>query len=204
MVAALLAAVMSSVAAALNSCSTLIVFDVFDKLKPGLSDSKKIRIGQITSVVVLVLAVIWSPFLGDLGAIFELINQMFSIFAPSIVVVFLWGIATRKGTANAAFWTLLCGSLFAGSIFLIEKYATFSGIRNYISNPEGLGINWLRQTYLYFIESSVIYVIISYFDKSVQSIPEEFYLKSGSSSKTVNYLSVTLVVTMVILYAFFY
>lgn len=204
MVAALLAAVMSSVAAALNSCSTLIVYDVFEKLKPGLSDSKKIRIGQITSIVVLVVAVTWSPFLGDLGAIFELINQMFSIFAPSIVAVFLWGILSRKGTANASFWTLLGGSLFACTVFLIEKYATISGIQNYISSSEGLGINWLRQTYVYFIISSVIYGLITYFDRSVQYIPESFYLKAKSSYKIVNRLSILLVAVMIIIYIIFY
>ncbi|MEX0274956.1 MAG: sodium/solute symporter, partial [Flavobacteriaceae bacterium] len=151
MIAALLAAVMSSVAAALNSCSTLIVYDVFNKLNPGLSDMAKIQIGKITSVVVLLLAVAWSPFLGDLGGIFELINQMFSIFAPSIVAVFLWGVLSRKGTANASFYTLIGGSLFALVIFIIEKYIPIGGVSNYISHPEGLGINWLRQTYLYFI-----------------------------------------------------
>lgn len=204
MIAALLAAVMSSVAAALNSCSTLIVYDVFDKLKPGLSDTSKIRIGRITGVVVLVLAVAWSPFLGDLGSIFALINQMFSIFAPAIVTVFLWGILSQKGTANASFWTLLGGSLFAGTIFLIEKYAVVSGMENYISNPDGLGINWLRQTYIYFIISSLIYAAISYFDKSEQDIPSTFYLKVKSPSKIVNYLTITLVATLVIIYVIFY
>ncbi|GAA0879233.1 hypothetical protein GCM10009119_22010 [Algoriphagus jejuensis] len=43
MVAALLAAVMSSVAAALTSCSTLVVYDVFDRVNPNLSDGKKIQ-----------------------------------------------------------------------------------------------------------------------------------------------------------------
>ncbi len=206
MIAALLAAVMSSVAAALNSCSTLIVYDVFNKLKPNLSDISKIKIGRITSVVVLVLAVIWSPFLGDLGGIFELINQMFSIFAPSIVVVFLFGILTKKGTANASFWTLLGGSLFAGTIFLIEKYAVINGIPNYISGSDGLGINWLRQTYFFFIISSVIYGLISFFDRSDQNIPEEFYVKvkSSSTSKSVKYLSGILVVIMIVIYIIFY
>lgn len=204
MIAALLAAVMSSVAAALNSCSTLIVYDVFNKLKPDLSDKAKIKIGRITGVIVLLLAVVWSPFLGDLGSIFALINQMFSIFAPSIVTVFLWGILTKKGTANAAFWTLLGGSLFAGTIFLIEKYATIYGIKNYISSADGLGVNWLRQTYIYFIISTIIYIAISYFDRSKQEIPESFYLKVKSSSKLVNYLSILLVVIMIIIYIIFY
>jgi SSS family solute:Na+ symporter len=152
----------------------------------------------------LVLAVTWSPFLGDLGSIFALINQMFSIFAPSIVAVFLWGILSKKGTANASFWTLLLGSLFAGSIFMIEKYFTINGIENYISSPDGLGINWLRQTYIYFVVSSAIYFTIASFDKSVQSIPESFYLKASSPSKTVKYLSELLVVVMLIIYMIFY
>jgi SSS family solute:Na+ symporter len=204
MVAALLAAVMSSVAAALNSCSTLIVYDVFDKLRPNLSDKAKINIGKITGITVLLLAVAWSPFLGNLGAIFELINQMFSIFAPSVVAVFLWGIISRKGTANASFYTLLGGSLFAAIVFYIEKYMTISGIENYISDPEGLGINWLRQTYIYFIVSSFLYFAISLLDRSKQEISEEFYIKVKNPSKLINYLSAILVITMLILYWIFY
>lgn len=204
MVAALLAAVMSSVAAALNSCSTLIVFDVFEKLRPDLTDKAKINIGKITGAVVLVLAVAWSPFLGNLGAIFELINQMFSIFAPSIVAVFAWGILSKKGTANASFYTLLGGSFFAACVFYIEKYMVIGGIENYISSPEGLGINWLRQTYIYFIISSLIYATISYFDKTEQKIPAEFYLKVGHPSKSITYLSILLVGTMLVLYSIFY
>ncbi len=204
MVAALLAAVMSSVAAALNSCSTLIVYDVFDKIRPNLSDRTKINIGKITAGAVLVLAVAWSPFLGNLGAIFELINQMFSIFAPSIVVVFLWGILFRKGTANASFYTLLVGSFFAACVFYIEKYMVIGGIENYISSNQGLGINWLRQTYVFFIFSSLLYLGISYFDKTEQEIPAEFYLKVNKPSKQINYLSALLVGIMLVLYYIFY
>lgn len=204
MVAALLAAVMSSVAAAINSCSTLIVYDVFNKLQPNLPDKKKIFIGRVTGVVVLLSAVIWSPFLGNLGTIFELINQMFSILAPSIVAVFLLGILSSKGTANAAFYTLLVGSLFAASVFFVEKYVPIGGISNYISSPDGLGINWLKQTYLFFIFSALLYAGISYFDKKDQFIFPGFYLKVRSPSPIVNWLSVVLLLTMLILYWTFY
>lgn len=204
MLAALLAAVMSSVAAALNSCSTLIVYDVFDKIKPGMPDVSKIRIGRITGVLVLILATLWSPFLGNLGAIFQLINQMFSIFAPSIVAVFLWGILYKKGTANASFWTLLLGSGFACAVFLVEKYGRIDGIENYVSSSSGLGINWLRQTFLFFIFSSFIYFIISIFDKTPQSISEGFYLRMEKPSTLVIGIAILLVVIMLMLYTVFY
>ncbi|SHM98140.1 solute:Na+ symporter, SSS family [Cyclobacterium lianum] len=202
MVAALLAAVMSSVAAAINSCSTLIVFDVFDKLKPDLNDRKKVFTGRITGAVVLVAAVIWSPFLGNLGALFELINQMFSIFAPSIVAVFLLGILSSRGTANAAFYTLLLGSLFAAAVFIVEKYLTIGGIENFVS--AGLGINWLQQTALFFLFSVLLYVIISYTDQREQTIFPGFYLSVGSSSRLVNWLAAFLLCTMLVLYWIFY
>lgn len=204
MIAALLAAVMSSVAAAINSCSTLIVYDVFNNLKPNLSDVRKIYIGRVTGVVVLLLAVIWSPFLGNLGTIFELINQMFSIFAPSIVAVFLLGIISSKGTSNAAFYTLVGGSLFAASVFFVEKYLSIGGVANYISSAEGLGINWLKQTYYFFIFSTLLYAIISIFDKKAQVIFPGFYLSVSTPSSLVNWLSGILVVVMLALYWIFY
>lgn len=204
MLASLLAAVMSSVAAALNSCSTLVVYDVFDKLNPGLSDKSKVLIGKITGVMVLVLAMSWSPFLQNLGTIFELINQMFSIFAPSIVTVFLWGVISKRGTANAAFWTLLGGSLFALSIFIIEKYIPIQGIPNYISNSEGLGIHWLRQTYIFFVVSSVIYFTISFFDRSAKPVEDPFEFKPPAPSPWVIAFSILLLILFGGVYSVFF
>ena len=206
MVAALLAAVMSSVAAALNSCSTLVVYDVLAKLKPNLSEKGKLRGGKITSALVLTLALIWSPFLGNLGAIFELINQMFSIFAPAIVAVFLWGILYKKGTASASFYTLIGGSLFPAIVFLIEKYATINGVSAYISSPEGLGIHWLRQTYIYFLVCSALYFLISWLDKSGQAASPELYNDTNTTKMSVSLISLTLllVFAMLVIYTIFY
>ena len=203
MLASLLAAVMSSVAAALNSCSTLIVFDVFGKLNPSLPDHSKILIGRVTGVVVLVAAVAWSPFLAHLGTIFELINQMFSIFAPSIVAVFLWGVLSRRGTSNASFWTLSGGSLFALSVFIVEKYIPIQGITKFISNPEGLGIHWLRQTFIFFVFSTALYFVISFLDRKGNG-GESFEYQLPSPSMKVVILSVVLALSISTVYALFY
>lgn len=202
MLASLLAAVMSSVAAALNSSSTLIVYDIFGKIKPGLSERSKILIGRITSVTVLVLAIAWSPFLRNLGTIFELINQLFSIFAPSIVAVFLWGVISRRGTSNAAFATLVGGSVFAVAVFIVEKYVTVNGIVNFISSPEGLGIHWLRQTYLFFVVSTLIYFVVSMLDRSptVNSMPFRWPFPT---TRVVAW-SLVLLASILVVYAVFY
>lgn len=204
MLASLLAAVMSSVAAALNSCSTLIVFDVFDKLKPGLSDRSRIRIGRITSVTVLVAAVSWSPFLQNLGTIFELINQMFSIFAPSIVAVFLLGVMWRRGTADASFWTLIGGSAFALVFFIIEKYVPIRGIANFISSPEGMGIHWLRQTFFFFLFSCGLYAAITLFGSPAADGRARVAFRIPSPSARVIVVSLVLFVSIVSIYALFY
>lgn len=204
MVAALLAAVMSSVAAALNSSSTLLVFDVFKRLKPDLAEGTMIKIGRFSAVIVLVLAVLWSPFLGNLGGIFELINQMFSIFAPSIVTVFLYGILSPRGTAKGAFITLLLGSVFAALVFITEKYVLVMGIENYISNEKGLGINWLRQTVMFFLVSSTIYWSVSLSDKTKPKLSDTFYLNVEKSSLKLKLLSAALVIIMLSIYLFFY
>jgi solute:Na+ symporter, SSS family len=204
MLAGLLAAVMSSVAAALNSCSTLIVLDVVNRVKPNITDKNKIKIGKWSGVVILILAVSWSPFLGELGGIFELINQMFSIFAPSIVVVFLYGVITNKGTANAAFWTLLLGSLIALTAFIIEKYIPVNGVEHWISNEQGLGIHWLKQTYIFFLISSVIYLVITAFDRSENRINHKFQYRLSWPETSVLLLTGLLLVLLVSVYIFFY
>jgi solute:Na+ symporter, SSS family len=203
MLAAILAAVMSSVAAALNSCSTLVVFDVFDKLRPGLPDKAKVRIGKITTALVLVLAVSWSPFLADLGSIFELINQMFSIFAPAIVAVFLWGVVSTRGTATASFWTLTGGSLAGLCVFIIEKYIPIGGVANYISSPQGLGIHWLTQTYLFFFFSSAIYFSVTWLDRKGERF-SGFNFTPGLPPARVVGVSVILMIALVAVYLFFY
>ncbi|WP_425542746.1 hypothetical protein [Algoriphagus jejuensis] len=160
--------------------------------------------GRITAGVVLILAVLWSPFLGNLGAIFELINQMFSIFAPSIVVVFLFGILSKRGTSQASFLTLLLGSGIAACIFLTEKYLTIQGIENYISAPEGLGINWMRQTFYFFLVSAGIYWAVSAIGSRPAVNVEIASLSLSGSSRLVVGLSALLMACMALVYFLFF
>ena len=54
MVAALLAALMSSLSATFNSASTLITFDVYKKLNPQASEARLVAVGRLFTVVMVV------------------------------------------------------------------------------------------------------------------------------------------------------
>jgi len=74
--AALLAALMSTIAAALNSTGALVAKDIAKHVRPDLSDEAQVRIGRISAVVVMLLAMLWSTQGGRFGSIFEAINKM--------------------------------------------------------------------------------------------------------------------------------
>jgi len=107
--AGLLAAVMSTVEAALNSTATVTADDIVKHIWPHIQDRTLVLIGRITAGVVIVLAMLWSPFCGRFENIFVVINQVPMMFAPAITTVFVLGAFWRRGTKQAAMATFAVG-----------------------------------------------------------------------------------------------
>lgn len=155
--AGLLAALMSTVAGALNSVATLVSIDIVQRIWPGTSDRSLVRIGQVTAVVVMLAAMAWSTQGDRFGGIFEGINQMISVLAPPISTVFIWGIFWRRGTAAAALTTLMVG-LALGLVVIVIDFPLFGMqllTRHY-------GIPFMLQAWLLFVVCSAIYVGVSW------------------------------------------
>mgnify|MGYP003624414682 FL=1 len=154
--AALLAALMSTIAAALNSCSSLVALDVVKRVKPNLSDDDQVKIGRYTAVGVMIIAILWSTQGDKFGSIFEAINNMAGALAPPVATVFLLGVFYKKGTKDAAFYTLLIGLILGITLFLID-FKPISGA-SYITD---MGIPFLMRTWWVFCICCVLYLIIS-------------------------------------------
>ncbi len=107
--AGLISAIMSSVDSTLNSASTLIVVDFVKPNKPDVTPRQVAWYGRITTVVLMAVAALWAPMISQFGGLWAYLQQMFSIIVPPIATVFLLGVLYRRGTANAAFITLLVG-----------------------------------------------------------------------------------------------
>ncbi|MEZ5394498.1 MAG: hypothetical protein R2724_16925 [Bryobacterales bacterium] len=58
--AGLLAALMSTIAAALNSCATLVAVDIVARIRPGTTDREQVQIGRWAAIVIMLLAIAWS------------------------------------------------------------------------------------------------------------------------------------------------
>jgi len=155
--AALLAALMSTIAAALNSAATLVAVDIVQKIKPDTPDEKQVKIGRLSAVVVMILAMLWSTQGGKYSSIFEAINAIASDLAPPITAVFLWGVFWRRGTKQAALATLISG-FSMGIVAFILDLPVF-GTEKIITHK--LGIPFMMQAWWMFVICSVIFVIVS-------------------------------------------
>jgi SSS family solute:Na+ symporter len=118
--AGLLAAVMSTVEAALNSTATVTAEDIVRHVRPQTKDGTLVLIGRITACVVIVLAMLWSPYCERFRNIFVVINKVPMMFAPAITTVFVLGVFWRRGTKQAALATFIAGLAVGLPYFLID------------------------------------------------------------------------------------
>ncbi|MFT4927605.1 MAG: SSS family solute:Na+ symporter [Phenylobacterium sp.] len=103
--AALVAAIVSSLASMTNSIATIFTMDLYADYckKNGQEKSQQhfVKVGRIVSLVALLIAMIAAkPLLGSFELAFQYIQEFTGFFTPGIVVLFLLGMFWPKTTAN--------------------------------------------------------------------------------------------------------
>lgn len=113
-VAALTAAVVSSLASMLNSISTIFTMDIYlPYLNPKASDKHTVNVGRISASVALVIGVILAPLLGNVPQVFQYIQEYTGLVSPGILAVFLMGLFWKKATTKGAIYGILSSILIA-------------------------------------------------------------------------------------------
>ncbi len=105
--AAVIAAITSTVDSILNSASTIVTMDFVKTYRPDTSDRSLVFIGRIATVVALVVAIVWAPFIAQFDTLYGYLQSVLSFLVPPVVAVFLLGIAWKRVNADAAFYTLV-------------------------------------------------------------------------------------------------
>ena len=113
--AALTAAVVASLAGKVNSISTIFTLDIFKKkINVDASEDTMVRVGKITVVVAMLLAVIIAPHLGiDKKGGFEFIQEYSGFVSPGIFAMFILGFFWKKTSSNAAMFATIGGFILS-------------------------------------------------------------------------------------------
>ncbi len=103
--AALAAAIVSSLASMVNSTSTIFTMDIYKSIINKNADDKSlVKVGRIAGLVALIIAILIAPQLKSLGQVFQYIQEYTGVVSPGILAVFLMGLFYKKASNNGAIW----------------------------------------------------------------------------------------------------
>jgi SSS family solute:Na+ symporter len=109
LVAALLAAVMSSLAAALNASSTLFTMDFYQKIHPSAPQARLVWIGRAATAAMVLPALLWIPVIQVARGLYEYLQGVQAYLAPPIFAVFVFGVTMRRVNAAGCLAALVIG-----------------------------------------------------------------------------------------------
>lgn len=144
--AALIAAIVSSLASMVNSISTIFTMDIYrDYLAKEKTETHYVMIGRITAVVAMVIALLTAkPLLGNMESAFQAIQEFTGFIAPGIVAVFVMGMFYKRTNSSGAFAML--------AVTLIASY----GLKSFIPD-----FPFVNRVWITFLACLVIGAVVS-------------------------------------------
>tara|TARA_R110002167_G_scaffold137291_1_gene324191 strand:- start:3911 stop:5482 length:1572 start_codon:yes stop_codon:yes gene_type:complete len=157
--AALVAAIVSSLASMCNSVSTIFTMDIYSHFKKDKSQSHYVKVGRIVSVSALIIAMICArPLLGEFDQAFQYIQEFTGFFTPGITVIFLlgmfWKTMNSMGAISAAIGSAALSIVFkillptmpfmdrVGYVFLscvlLAVVVSYATRKNYVAGGTGV------------------------------------------------------------------
>ena len=143
--AALIAAIVSSLASMMNSTSTIFTMDIYrNYIRKDATERELVRTGRIVAVACMATAVVLAPQLAALDQVFQYIQEYTGFISPGVLAIFVMGLFWKKGTSNAA----LVSALMSIPLSVIMKLAA----------P---GMPFIDRMGLVFVISVIVIVVIS-------------------------------------------
>ena len=170
-VCGILAALMSSLASLFNSSAMLFTIDFYKRFKPETPEKKLVRIGQIATVVIVVLGILWIPVMRSIGdVLYSYLQDVQSVLAPGIAAAFLMGIIWKRTSAKGGMWGLITG--FVIGLTRLGAKVFYTSVDT--ANQSGLfysvfyETNWLFFCGWMFLFCILVIVLVSLFTRAPQ------------------------------------
>lgn len=117
LVAALMAATMSSIDSGIHSVTTAIVIDFRDRLFPARrpkSEAGEMIFARVLVVLVGAIAITLACFVGQLGDVFAVAKKTVGAFAAPLLAMFILGLFVPRARSTGVFCGTFLGAAFAG------------------------------------------------------------------------------------------
>ncbi|RJP35484.1 MAG: hypothetical protein C4527_00040 [Candidatus Omnitrophota bacterium] len=144
LLAALIAAIMSTVSSVLNSASTIWSMDVHKRyLQKNATEAELVAVGRWATFAIILIGTVFAPFLlWWEGGIFIYIQDMAAFLAPPICVIFLAAFLWPRAHGRAATFTLIFGIVSGVVLKIIGETWGESGIAWLQPLLNRAAVNW--------------------------------------------------------------
>ncbi len=197
--AALAAAIVSSLASMLNSTSTIFTMDIYKPLiNKEASEKRLVNVGRITGLIALVIAICMAPLLGGVPQVFQYIQEYTGLVSPGILAIFILGLFWKKTTAKAA----ITGAILSIPIAFFLKV----GSKGWVDSAIFPDLPWMHQMGITFLLTSIIMLIISHAQNKGADDEKGIELNKSlfQTSSIFNILSFGVILMLIALYSIFW
>ena len=188
--AALIAAIVSSLSAIINSTSTIFSLDVYKSyINPAAEEHELVSTGRISGIVAAMIAAATAPLLGGIDQAFQFIQEYTGMISPGICAIFLLGIFWRKTTTRAAILGIVTSIISAVILKLFFP-----------------AIPFLDKMVIGFLIVSLIIIIASLVEGKLKNDPGSLVIipRLFHTSKAFNIASTIIIIIVLILYIRFW
>jgi SSS family solute:Na+ symporter len=159
--AALTAAIVSSLASMLNSTATIFTMDLYKPLmNPSASETTIVKVGRYAAAIALIIGCLMAPLLGGIDQAFQYIQEYTGLVSPGILAIFMLGLFWKKTTNNAAIWGALV-SIPVALYFKVGPNGWFEGSAVESLFPK---LPFMDQMGLTFIITAIVIIVLSYIE----------------------------------------
>ncbi|MCA9731057.1 MAG: sodium/sugar symporter [Deferribacteres bacterium] len=188
--AALTAAIVSSLASMLNSTSTIFTMDIYKPyINKNASEKNLVNTGRITAFAALLIAILMAPIMGNIPQMFQYIQEYTGLVSPGILAVFLMGLFWKKATNKGA----IVGVLASIAIALLLKTAV-------------VDLPWMDQMFYTMLITMVIIAGVSMTTSEEADDPKGIDLTASlfKTGPVFNISAYAIMIILVALYAIFW
>jgi len=164
-VAGLLAALMSSLAGAFNACSTLFTMDLYQKLRPGVTQHQLVWTGRVATAVMVLIGLLWIPVIQGGRGLYDYLQGVQGYLAPPIFTVFFFGVFMKRLNAKGALAALVVGFLLGAFRLTVDTPVSLGLAHGYAAGSFFWIVNNIYFQYyslFIFVVSAATMVVVSY------------------------------------------